>query len=85
MDETEARRLLARNGCGEPVGFRLRHEPNAPTCHDGCFAPGSSPHSHPKLLQTVLIGTTGYIEVNPDGYIMVAGTIHPLSKLEEST
>lgn len=49
-----------------PVGFKAITEVG-PICHEGCLAPGSSPHSHAtSVIQWMLVGTTNIAWVDAD-------------------
>lgn len=79
MPVATAIEILAANNCGEPVGYRITREANAPRCYQGCLAPGSSPHSHPKVIGYLLVGTTGTVETDADLKPYRASTLHPFS------
>lgn len=65
--EAKAIDMLTASNCGSPVGYRIIREANAPRCYQGCLAPGSSPHSHPRVIGYLLVGTTGTVET--DAYL----------------
>lgn len=77
--EARAIELLATANCGSPVGYRIIREANAPRCYQGCMAPSSSPHSHPRVLGYLLVGTTGTVETDADLKPNRVTTLHPFS------
>ena len=64
----------------EPTGFKAileEFDKNEPPCNDGCLAPGSSPHWHPKIKFWRLFGANGYTDVDPETLFGVrTGMIH---------
>lgn len=68
-------------GDGALVGYRILRDKNAPICDNTCdspLAPGSSPHSHPKVVGFLLFAERGYAEVDAStGLVMAAGVTHP--------
>jgi len=69
------------NRMGEPVGFRAITETGA-VCDAGCLAPGSSPHSHAIVKAWRIIGTQGFLDVDPGTMLVVrAAMIHPLPEV----
>lgn len=77
LSEARAIEILAANNCGSPVGYRMIREANAPRCYQGCLAPGSSPHSHPKVIGYLLVGTTGTVETDANLKPYRSSTLHP--------
>lgn len=64
---------------GKPIGFRALTE-YGPICHEGCLAPGSSPHSHATITGYELIYERGIITVRPDGAAIRSTSIHPFPR-----
>lgn len=60
----------------EPIGFKAITE-SGPTCHLGCLAPGSSPHSHSTIVGWSIFGPTGGVDLNADLVALRSYSIHP--------
>lgn len=85
LDIVEAKRILRVNNGGEPVGYRRLRKPTTLTpCDQGCLAPGSSPHFHAIVTGYVLMGTTGWVEVDAALVPVAVGTVHPFAETGDS-
>lgn len=47
-----------------------------PVCHDGCLAPGSSPHSHSTVVGYWVITDRSRLYFTPQGACVRAGMLH---------
>jgi hypothetical protein len=80
LDQAEARRILRVNRTGSPVGYRrLSAAATTEPCDKGCLAPGSSAHFHTVTTGWLLIGTTGYVEVDAGLTPQAVGMLHPFA------
>jgi hypothetical protein len=61
---------------GEPVHGWWAATEQGPICHDGCFAPGSSPHSHGTIVGYWVITDRSRLYFSPDGICQRAGVLH---------
>lgn len=78
MNLAETPTWLENTYVGEPVHGWWAITEHGPICHDGCLAPGSSPHSHATVVGYWIITDRSRIRTDTDGIAMSAGVLHPV-------